>query len=358
MLGLRLKRKDVMLAIVLAALPLLLLAWIAERRSWRAYTVRATGDVFQITFSPDGEHLAVASHARSGDHAGSIVEMWDVLEPHALRQPTLSDRRALKAPYAGSIAFSPHAPLLASASYSHEFGVRLWDTNNGRLLRTLPKSSEGGSYLSFWPDRHTLTYWSYRGISQQDIRTGQMRRRLTPGRDFVQLPTAYSPDGKTLAKGTDTNSEGYGMVGDSVQLRDTRTGRLLRKLMHTAREDSYYGLNALAFSPQGDQLVTAHTRYGSSNQNYEISLWSVADGKPLWRVPQSEQTFSFAFSPDGNTLALCNSKEKIALYNTRSGLLEQTFVHGGQVVTIAFSPDGSTLAAGSSGGSVRLWRVR
>lgn len=92
---------------------------------------------------------------------------------------------------------------------------------------------------------------------------------------------AFSPDGKTLASGSD----------DGTKVWDTKTG----KDQMTLRSSRTY---SVAFSPCGQTVVS-----GSSDGT---KLWDARTGQEQITL-RSSKTFSVAFSPDGQTVASISS---------------------------------------------------
>ena len=184
-------------------------------------------------------------------------------------------------------------------------------------------------------------------IARDDLKMESVRLH---NRDF--RAAALSPDGKTLATGGDT-----GMTQQLLQLWDAETKQLIRTLRSGA---NYIG--TLAFSPDGKILASGP----------ELELWNAVTGQRIRRSFGSPS--SFAFSPDGNTLATSdgssNNSGTIRLYDLQALLYDKDWVkrvehifegHAGDVTSIAFSPDGTTLASrsryGDGDGTVLLWDV-
>ncbi|XVQ11583.1 protein kinase domain-containing protein [Spirillospora sp. CA-255316] len=150
---------------------------------------------------------------------------------------------------------------------------------------------------------------------------------------------AFSPDGRTLATGSDDKT---------VRLWDARTHRPIAAL--TGHAGNVY---SVAFSPDGRTLAT-----GSDDKT--VRLWDVRKRHPIGALTgHTGPVKSVAFSPDGRTLATGGFDKSVRLWDvgTRhqiAALTDQT----PSVESVAFSPDGRTLATGGyPDGTVRLWNV-
>jgi WD40 repeat protein len=139
-----------------------------------------------------------------------------------------------------SVAFSPDGSLLASAKSPNN--VMIWRVSDGVILHTL---KVGG-----WP--YKMVYC-----------------------------LAFSPDGSTLALGSDNN----------VQLRSTSNFALLRELVgHTSR------VGHVSFSPDGTMLASA-------SDDQTVRLWRFSHGELIRMIEVHKKVKSIAFSPDGAMLA-------------------------------------------------------
>ena len=103
---------------------------------------RHTGDVFSVSFSPDGSTLA-------GGCQDGTIGLWDV----AIGQ----EKARLKGHtgYVPSVSFSPDGNTLASLGGPSDHTIRLWDVVSGREKAILEE------YIYGVVIRDVLTRWEY-----------------------------------------------------------------------------------------------------------------------------------------------------------------------------------------------------
>ena len=275
--------------------------------------------VNSVAISPDGEKLAVACgtvsyYGPSGGYVGSQgeVQLWDLATVEKIG--SFSDERG-----AFGVAFSPDGSVLAvllAGVPADSAEVRLCDAATLRQRGTVPCSfgehvplqSYSAPRLAFSPDGMVLA------VAEQLIGDGRIVPRVRLWRveadyltsEFAALPMgstlAFSPDGKTLAVGADV-----------IQLWDvTSEPRLAGRVPSGPSE-------VMAFSPNGELLA-----FGGSMLPGDFGgtlgtagVWTVADPTEraaLGLMQLDTGIRAIAFSPDGNTLVTGSENGLICLW--------------------------------------------
>ena len=207
------------------------------------------------------------------------------------------------------------------------------------LEKTLEGHSDSVNSVAYSPDGQTLASGSNdETIKVWNVKTGNLLQTLK-GHSELVYSVAYSPDGQTLASGSYDNT---------IKLWDINTGNLLQTL--TGHSD---WVRSVAYSPDGQTLAS-----GSNDET--IKLWNVNTGSLLQTLEgHSYWVKSLAYSPDGQTLASGSDDNTIKLWNVKTGKLLQTLEgHSNSVNSVAYSPDGQTLASGSDDNTIKLWNIK
>ncbi len=318
--------------------------------------------VGQISFSPDGERLAVAnmdgaakvwdlasrqvvltlpspglpakaiayhpdgrSLATGGDEG--IITVWDAITGTPIFTRTLGG-------IIHSVTFSPDGQRLAAAS--EDGSAKIWGAAEGQELLSLPRLA--GMYdLAFLADGRLATAGQDGATRVWDAVTGQQLLNLASGASTV-IGVAGSPDGTLIATGS---------YDGQLRLWDAAPGGEL--LTIPAHQAIVWNV---AYSPDGSHVASASV-------DGTVKVWQAETGQLQHTLTGSGEAGGFtglAYSPDGAYLAGGGFDGTVWLWHGRTGELLKTLIgHTNMVVGLAFAPDGSRLATASWDSTAKVW---
>ncbi len=303
-----------------------------------------TGYVNAVAYSPDPDRKILISGG-----ADSTVQVWDtdtgeLLHTDVAFKDAFECRSGLKC-FANisvvDVAFSPNGKMFGGVTTRGEYDhtLQLWDAHTLQPLLSF-ESRFTAACLAFSSDSKWIAVGRENvggnGTYILDVSTGE-----SVGRIYLDTVNsiAFSSDGITLATGSHFSP-------GNVKLWGARTFEHWQSLGTHPN-----GVNAVAFSPDGEILASAGT-------DKLIQLWDTFIGEPLQTLQgHTGPVLSVSFNPNGNTLASA-SRTEIRFWDVDTGEQQQIITGDTHSVhSIALSNDGLTLASGYSNGTVQLWDV-
>lgn len=292
---------------------------------------RARGEFYHLGYSRDGKTIIGA--VNSWQISSGALEFWDAATGKLVRSI------AAEADETIALVCDPDGKTL----HSHSGGIyRTLDIETGKELKRLDVPHDRHAHAAISPQGKLLV------TRQEDGRFGLFA--LPVGKEVLRLKSqqpdggvdvtalAFTPDGRTLAiAGREGAIEGF----------DTSTGakRFEVPVPISRIEDMH-------FSPNGrDLFCTAHS----------LGLVIVRDcvGKPeivrLQRDGRDEGLVYSAFSPNGRQVAVGSVESYVTLYDVATGKPIRRLPAGWCSSHVAFSRDGHTLLAGNRGGAISQW---
>jgi WD40 repeat protein len=297
-------------------------SWDGTAKLWAAnllvdnLKVRYNGGVnTDANYSPDGEYFVVSDSGGGavlyGTQTGEVVGEWGTdawvseasFNPNNPQQIVTSDINGkvivwevgradpvfsiqVLDGYVNMAEYSPDGSMILSAS--DDGVVRMWDAQNGNLLREitrdgglrLAKFSEDGSQIiaADW-DKTAYLF---------DANSGEQLLELNGHKDQI-LAFAFSHDGSYIY------TAGY---DSTIRKWDAATGdELLVMNGHTGRVPD------LDVSPDDKLLVSA-------SADTTVKVWDTESGKEIFDyLGNNEDSNSVAFSPDGKNVLTASSDE-------------------------------------------------
>jgi len=262
--------------------------------------------VFQIQFTPDGKFIATGS--------AGLVQLWRLPEGYeVIRVPDAGGSGALAVSDDGSllvaggpedslrlmdtgsllydfqitvpddvraVACHPREPVIAAAEMnakSDESNVHIWRLD-GRVEAVQSTNLFGADQLKF-TSRGDLLFDGVAGVYR--LRPEDMSvTALFDGRDAGEVSLHPGFAAATLRNG------GTGVWSESSGLR-------------TLSPDAGYAVSRPFGNRQGTFLATLHDARGK----HEAIVWSLPDGKEVWRADLTPSTWLLAVGEGGDTLA-------------------------------------------------------
>ena len=285
-------------------------------------------EVWDVSFSPNGEMIATASRDKT-------VKLWQRDDGKLIRTLRGHTDGVL------SVSFNPKDQMLASAGYDKN--ILFWNTNDGSLIKTLSGNTDGVRHLSFSPNNNMLASVSLVGeiVKLWNISSNPIPS-LTGHSDWV-FDVSFSHDGQTIATASRDNT---------VKLWQ-RDGKLLQTL--TEHKKAVWDVT---FSPD-DKILAA------ASQDKTVKLWEKQDG--TWKLVQTldkrvggheSGVLAVTFSPKDQIMATASDDSNVKLWkkqNKKWEFVQTLYGHGGKVSAVTFSPDDKILATASNDQTVKLW---
>ena len=262
-----------------------------------------------LTFSPDGARLAASSW-------DGTVRIWDV--------PSATAPLRIAAPGVTGVAFNEDGRLLVTAGFGDAGTV--WDAATGKPLA--------------------------------HARIDQPEPSATRRAFFLRNTAAVAPRSGLAATTT---------PDDTVIVWQPATGKIVAEMPgRTVRDARRRLLTSMAFSPDGERLVTWRADIVTSSRDREpdigdvvAKIWDVPTGRLVAELTGHDRPVTRAvFSPNGDLVATASIDGTARLFDAREGHAILTLKgHADFLSDVAFSPNGQVLATASGDRTVRLWQV-
>ncbi len=272
-----------------------------------------------------------------------LPPMLPVPIPHLAR--LLGSPRLKHGEWASAVAWNADGSLIASAG--RDARVRVWDMNNGRLIRDYAGHTEWVKAVAFLPSGKVISAGG-KEIRIWDVGTGADVKTITSTAGNVKSLAVQPTGNQVAASGEDR----------SVHVWDIESGKEAYALgpFNAAAEHVTWSANG--------NMVAAVAGDGG------LAVWDVGPGRKKLldlKITNGAAGYGVRISPDGKSVAACG--EKIArIYALvggdkaeSAGTTRREYVgagaHTDMVTCLAYSPDGKTLATASRDKSIRLWDV-
>ncbi|HEY7158758.1 MAG TPA: WD40 repeat domain-containing protein, partial [Gemmataceae bacterium] len=276
--------------------------------------------VVSVLFSPDGRKLASASLFDPEE-----VLIWDAANGKKLQRIKRAEGSVVS-----SLAWSGDGKVLAGWDRA-DHRIHLWDAATGAELRRLDCGDTSINALAFSPDGKMLaaaggSYGRGNCLLLWETDTGRLVRSLSPRHTLHCV--AFSPDGRVLA----ASGRRSVLAGDSQEDREISLWEVVsgRQRLTLKYDD---GATSLAFSPNGQLLAAACNNdkiysglmmgdgvvdvlEAGKPKRQRVRLWDVAAAKEFPPLEGHQGAIrSLSFSPDGKRLATGSNDTTVLLWD-------------------------------------------
>jgi serine/threonine protein kinase/WD40 repeat protein/tetratricopeptide (TPR) repeat protein len=297
----------------------------------RATSVRHSGLVREVVFSPDGRHFATGSF-------DATSRVWETATGRPAGPPLAHSN------YVAAVAFSPDGNTLAAGDYGPAGLIKFWDWRTGKEARAPLRHDDIVLGLAFSPDGRYLAALKHHDWSHNpeflvwEVTSGKavIRMRHNGPNYKIRETARFRPDSRAVA-----TRDHSGVL----RLWEVPSGKPLG-------EQLLDGDGVTLFSPDGRVVAAA--------ANLGVRL---LDGKTLaplqaGYLPHPDPIQDVAFSSDGTFLLTAHETGAAQLWDvaTRKPVGPPAVLIG-PIRAVAFAPDGKTCLCVAADGTIRRWPV-
>lgn len=286
--------------------------------------------VWSISFSPDGEFVAVGLHRSAYviDAASGVVVARYTTEDN-LNLDTIDS--------VSSILFSPDGRYILTDGLR---GAVLWEAMPGQEITHITHQNNGYQYAMISPDKRYIIVgkdglfevWDVtldKKVSQFEANGTAYPIALSTGGKYLAVEnndrmvhiwdTATGREAAGILSGDDTKNIAFHPNGEFIasgkgdhiiDIRDTMSGAVISRLSHD--KDVIY----VAFNPDGKLLASATFD--------TFWIWDAVTGKEMARIANGNLVQSLSFSPDSKFLITIDGLGGCRIFETKTG---EEFMH-------------------------------
>jgi len=236
-------------------------------------------------------------------------------------------------------ALSSNGKYVASLD-NNKKTLTFWDAADGQRLRTL--DNIWGYHPTFSPNGSRILF-SSKDLTLLDFKTGAEIWRAEKEWSEQIDALAFSPDGKNILTAGTIGIHGYRTA--VLKLREAATGKMIRTM-----QGQIEPIRRMAISSDGKMAVV------DSFDGAGMQLWDIGAGRQIRQKEKWRSFCSVAISPDGSHYLSGDQDSSVRVWDAATDREVMTFKgHKNLASAIAVLPDGKTVLSGDWDGTVKLW---
>jgi WD40 repeat protein len=287
-------------------------------------TFEVSARVYDLAFSPSGNLLA-------SSHEDGVIQVWN-LETGMTAFSLVGHSDAV-----WSLVFSLDGRMLISASLDHT--IRAWDVESGETIWTNDVAERVMS-LAVSPDGETVAAGTDGEIKLLNLETGQEQTTLQTGLDWGIWSLDFEPSGHVLASS----------YLPGVIFWDLSTGENLYTYVGEAYGEA---TNIVLFSSDGRILA-------SKSDSGFIRLWDLESERQI-HVQQGHALYTnaMAIAPNSEVLIAGGIDGTLFVWNAKTGVELTTLKASRTAISaLAFSDEGTLFVVADETGVIKIWGIR
>lgn len=317
-------------------------------------TLQASGAyVTSLAISHDGSMAAACESDGSNIYQlpKATIETWNISTENLLTSTSMS------LTLLDGIAFSPDGSSIAVCGFSGGPVLQILSSSTLDPISTINTTANSVFAVAFSPDGNTLadSGVTWDSVTQTQNSVVEMWN-LSTSKQIASLNSTlnsiyavgFSPNGTILA-----DSGATSQFSGAIEIWNVAKNALTTTLLG----DPTGSMSSFAFSPDGTTVAAMQTSQVPNNGPgfCELDFWNVASGNLLANPGTAiySSATDFALTPDGETMAVSgihvdptgqSAGNWIGLWNTQSGELNGSLIPNGQTNAVAISPNGNFIA--------------
>jgi WD40 repeat protein len=223
----------------------------------------------------------------------------------------------------------------------------IYDSSNGRLLRSFPMSRPSLGFAVWTPDgKRILDPATDDGLFIYDAVTGALVLSIDAKQHTTSL-RPFSPDGRFLV-----SSPGDFQGNSRLTVWNAQTGKLHQMIELPGRT-----LHGASFSAQGANMLALYWK--QDHTAHGVLLYDVEARKFRHEFSTRFVPHAALLSPDDKLIAIAGANGFVQLMNAVTGAdLSTVNVHVGTITQLDWTNDGRYLATVGADRIARIWAVR
>ncbi len=301
-----------------------------------------SGQIFRVSFSPDGQWLVSAS-------ADCYIRMWNTKNGQCVYEKKHPDSVRF-------VDFSPAGNLFLATTEDNK--IFLWETLSGQHIDTLDnRESANNGYIClcarFSPDGSLIVASAGKTIKIWDYKTKKVVQSITDLPDFCRT-VSFIPH---------TNSVVAGLDDRTIRIFDLSENNIDCINYHYIITNNNQVLNVnerisnIGISRSGNHILSVSAErsyYGvPGDTNYLIRLFEVNTHNCTLIIKAPKSCHKAVFSIDGEYV-ISNGDDGLCFWDTKTGQCKKR-IGNGYISSFAYSTDGRLIATHS--GQLNIYDV-